>query len=153
MTRSTQWLLGVLATVAVLIGVAVVVSMTAGGETDFARDTPEGAVQAYLRAIADRDAEAAWALFSPELQDRCSISTVRDSLRYGPLEFRAALGEVVTRGTATDVLVEVTERYGGGVFGGGESTFEHVFPVSRADGAWRLLEAPWPLWCPTERIR
>lgn len=153
MTRSTQWLLGVLAAVAVLIGVAVVVSVTAGGETDFASDTPEGTVQAYLRAIADQDAEAAWAHFSPELQDRCSVSTVRDALRFGPRDFRAHLGEVVTRNGTTDVFVEVTERYGDGVFGGGESTFEHVFPLSAIEGGWRLVEASWPVWCPAEPVR
>lgn len=153
MTRSTQWLLGVLAGVAVLIGVAIAVSVTAGGETDFASDTPEGTVQAYLRAISDQDAEAAWAIFSPDLQDRCSVSTIRDALRYGPREFRAHLGEVVAHDETTDVFVEVTERYGGGVFGGGESTFEHVFPLTEVEGGWRLVEAPWPLWCPTEPVR
>lgn len=153
MTRSTQWLLGVLVAVGVLIGVAVVVSVAAGGETDFASDTPEGTVQAYLRAISDRDAEAAWAIFSDELQDRCSVSTVRDALRYGPRDFRAHLGDVVPRDGTTDVFVEVTERYGDSVFGGGESTFEHVFPLTQVEGGWRLVEASWPVWCPAEPIR
>lgn len=153
MTRSTQWLFGVLGAVAVLIVVAFAVSVTAGGETDFPSDTPEGTVQTYLRAIADRDAEAAWAIFSDELQNRCSISNVRDALRYRPSDFRAHLGDVSPRDGTTDVFVEVTERYGDGVFGGGESTFEQIFSLTEVEDGWRLVEAPWPLWCPTEPIR
>jgi len=150
-TRSTQWLLGVLAAVVGLIALAVIVSVTAGGESDLDPATPEGAVQAYLRTVTERDAEGAWALFAPDLQARCSLSSVRDALRYGPRDFRAQLGDVEPHAETTDVFVEVTERYGG-VFGG-ESTFEQVFPMTQLDGEWRLVDAPWPLWCPAEPIR
>ena len=135
-----------------LIVLALVVALTAGGETDLDADTPGGTVQTYLRAVAESDADAAWALFGSELQDRCSLASVRDALRYGPRDFRAQLGEVIERAETTDVSVSITERYGGGLFGN-ESTFEQVFPLTQEDGAWRLTEAPWPLWCPAEPIR
>ena len=151
MTRSTQWLLGVLAALVALIAIAIVVSVTAGGESDLDPTTPEGAVQAYLHNISERDAEGAWALFAPDLQDRCSLSSVRDALRYGPRDFRAQLGDVEPRTETTDVFVTITERYGG-VFGG-ESAYEQVFPMAQVDSEWRLAEAPWPLWCPPEPIR
>ncbi len=151
MTRSTQWLVGVLGAVAALIAIAVVVSVTAGGESDLDPTTPEGAVQAYLHDVSERDAEGAWALFAPDLQDRCSLSSVREALRYGPRDFRAQLGDVEPRAETTDVIVAITERYGG-VFGG-ESSFEQVFPMTQVDGEWRLADAPWPLWCPTEAMR
>src|SRR5690606_11770919 len=96
-TRSTRWLLGVLVAVAGLIALAVVVAATTSGEADLDPATPEGAVQAYLRAVSDRDAEAARALFTTELQDRCPASDVREALRYGPRDFRAHLGDVVER--------------------------------------------------------
>ena len=152
MARSTRWLLGVMAGVLGLIVLALVVALTAGGETDLDADTPGGTVQTYLRAVAESDADAAWALFGSELQDRCSLASVRDALRYGPRDFRAQLGEVIERAETTDVSVSITERYGGGLFGN-ESTFEQVFPLTQEDGAWRLTEAPWPLWCPAEPIR
>ncbi len=152
MARSTRWLLGVLGAVLGLIVLAVVVALTAGGEADLDPDTPGGAVQAYLHAVSESNAEGARALFAHDLQDRCSLSSVRDALRYGPRDFRAQLGEVVTRTEATDVSVAITERYGGGLFGN-ESTFEQVFPLTEEDGAWRLAEAPWPLWCPAKPIR
>ena len=59
---------------------------------------------------------------------------------------------MIERAETTDVSVSITERYGGGLFGN-ESTFEQVFPLTQEDGAWRLTEAPWPLWCPAEPIR
>lgn len=152
MAQSTRWLLGVMAGVLALIVLAVVVALSAGNETDLDPDTPGGTVQTYLRAVSEGDAEGAWTLFASDLQDRCSLSSVRDALRYGPRDFRAQLGEVVTRTATTDVTVTITERYGGGLFGN-ESTFEQVFPLAQEDGAWRLAEAPWPLWCPPEPIR
>lgn len=152
MARSTRWLLGVMAGVLGLVVLAVAVALTAGGEADLDPATPGGAVQTYLRAVSERDAEGAWTLFASDLQDRCPLSSVRDALRYGPRDFRAQLGEVVPRTETTDVIVSITERYGGGLFGN-ESTFEQVFPLTQEDGAWRLAEAPWPLWCPPEPIR
>ena len=152
MARSTRWLLGVMAGVLGLIALAVVVALTAGGEAELDPDTPGGTVQTYLRAVSESDADGAWALFASDLQDRCSLSSVRDALRYGPRDFRAQLGDVVTRTQTTDVTVSITERYGGGLFGN-ESTFEQVFPLIQEDGAWRLAEAPWPLWCPAEPVR
>lgn len=152
MAQSTRWLLGILAAVLGLIVLAVVVSLTAGRETDLDPATPGGAVQIYLHAVSEGDAEGAWDLFASDLQDRCSLSSVRDALRYGPRDFRAQLGEVVTRTQTTDVTVSITERYSGGLFGN-ESTFEQVFPLTREEGAWRLVEAPWPLWCPAKPVR
>ncbi|MGE3961018.1 MAG: hypothetical protein AB7F65_04985 [Dehalococcoidia bacterium] len=151
MARSTSWLIGVVAVVAALAVVAVVVA-TMSGETELEDGTPEAAVQAYLRAVADRDSEAAYAWFSSELRERCSVANVRDALQYGPPDFRAALGDVITRDGTTDVFVDVTQRYEGDLLGS-ESSFSQVFSLTQEDGAWRFVDDPWPVWCPVEPLR
>lgn len=152
MTGSTRWLIAVVAGVGVLTAVAIVLGMTAD-EADLDPGTPEATVQAYLQAVTDRDAEAAVALFSDELTDRCGINIVRDSFQYGPRNFRATLGDVETREATTDVFVEITERYGDDPLFGGESTFSEMYSLEQQDGEWRIVHATWPVWCPTEPVR
>ena len=151
MTRSTRWLLAVIAVVAVLAVVAVAIALTTG-EDELDPGTPEGAVQAYLRAVADRDAEAAYAWFSSDLQDRCRISNVRDALQYGPEDFRAQLNKVVPRDGTVDVFVEITQRYQGDLLGN-SSSFSQVFSLTEEDGAWRFVDASWPVYCPPEPVK
>ncbi len=151
MTRSTRWLLAVIAVVAALTVVAVLIATTTG-EDELDPDTPEGAVQEYLRAIADRDAEAAHAWFSSELQQRCAVSHVRDALQYGPGDFRAQLSEVIQRDGTVDVFVDISQRYEGDLLGN-DSTFSQVFSLTEEDGAWRFVDDPWPVYCPAEPLK
>src|SRR5690606_71455 len=120
----------------------------AGREVDLDASTPEGTVQAYLRAVADGDATTAYAFYAPDLQQECDISYLRDSLRYGADDFRASLGEVTERGDTVEVTLAITQIYGSGPFGRSESTFDQVFILQDTAEGWRLVEAPWPSWCP-----
>ncbi|MCK9486845.1 MAG: hypothetical protein M0R73_09140 [Dehalococcoidia bacterium] len=151
MATSTRWLLAVAVAAAALVVVSVAVALVVDREADLDLDTPEGAVQAYLRTVADRDAAGALEFYSEDLAARCEARDIRDSLRYGPDDFRASLEAVTPRsGTPplTEVTVSLTQIYRSGPFDRGESTFREVFVLTETPEGWRFTEPPWPSWCP-----
>ncbi len=150
MAPSTRWLAAVAAVTGVLVAVSLVVGLAWDREADLDAGTPEGTVQAYLRAVADRDASAALGFYAPALRDRCELSYVRDSLRWRTNDFRATLAHVNQQGEATEVTITITEVYGSGPLGRNESTFDQVFLLEQVDSEWRFVEPPWPTWCPVE---
>jgi hypothetical protein len=148
MTASTRWLAIVGGVTVALVVVSLVVAQIAGREVELDLATPEGTVQAYLRAVAEGDSTSAYAYYSPALQARCDISYLRDSLRFRSTSFRASLGEVTERGDTVEVRISITEIYGSGPFGRSESRFEQLFILEETEAGWRFAEAPWPSWCP-----
>lgn len=107
-------------------------------------------MQSYLRAVVDRDVDAVLDFYAADLRDRCEESgQVRDSLRYGPDDFSAAIEEVAERESGTEVIVAITQSYGSGPFDRGESTFTQAFILVETPEGWRFTEAPWPTWCPS----
>lgn len=152
MSRSTQLLIAVGASVLVIVVVSVVVAVLAGDEQDFPAGSPERTVQRYLRAIDDRDAQAAVALFSDDLADRCDLDQLRSNLRRGSdTDFRATLLESTERGDTTEVRVRLTEYYGDGPFDRGESRYDQVFVLEQSAEGWRFTEPPWRSFCPVAR--
>ena len=130
-----------------MVAVASAVAVIAGGEDEFPVDSPEGTVQRYLRAVADRDTTTAYSLLTPELEQRCATLPKEVITRRGEADFRAALEGRVERGSTTEVHVRLTERQGGGPFSDNEWTQSLVFMLQRQDGGWRFVEPPWPLSC------
>jgi hypothetical protein len=148
LNSSTRWLVGILSVTAVLVVASVAVALLGDREADLPEGTPQAAVQAYLRAVADGDSTAAMEWYSPELLERCEPSYLRDSLRWGPGRFRATLGEVIARDGAAEVRVTVIQTYGDGPFGRSESRFEQSFFLEEYAEGWRFVEPPWPTYCP-----
>jgi hypothetical protein len=148
MSASNRWLLLVGAGALALVIVSLVVALAIDREAELDPASPEGTVQLYLRAIADRDAQGAYEFYSGELQDRCDIGYLRDSLRHRSSDFRATLVEVTPRGDVTEVVLAVTEIYGSGPLGRSDYTFNQVFVLEEAADGWRFVEPPWPSWCP-----
>ena len=152
MTASNRWLVVVGVAVAVIAVVSTIVAIAVDREVDLDPSTPEGMVQAYLRAVAEGDSGAAYSFYSDDLQARCDRRQVTDSLRYGPGDFSATLRGVTPRADYTEVRIDIIQRYGSDPFGSGESTFEHTFIVAEMAGGWRFDEPPWPSWCPAAPI-
>lgn len=149
MSRSTQLLIAVGASVLVIVVISIAVAVIAGDEQDFPAGSPEGTVQRYLRAIDDRDADAAIALFSADLAARCELEPVRSNPRRGfDVDFRATLLDTTERDDVTEVRVRLTQYYGDGPFDRGESRQEHVFVLQQSAEGWRFTEPPWPSSCP-----
>jgi len=152
MSRSTQLLIAVGASVLVIVVISVVVAMIAGDEQDFPAGSPERAVQRYLRAIEDRDTDAAIALFSDDLTARCDLEPLRTNLRQGyNTDFRATLLDTTDRGDTTEVRVRLTEYYGDDPFNRGESRRDQLFVLEQSAEGWRFTEPPWPSSCPPAR--
>lgn len=145
MASSTRWLLATVATVAV---VAVLAIALAGARqpADLPPGSPEAAVQAYLRAVADRDRAAIRDSLTEELSEDCEREN-GERLPFAGEEpaFEADLLE--TREVDDDtveVRVRITELSGEPPFGGGGYDHTQVFVLERPDGRWGIAEAGWP---------
>lgn len=149
MSASNRWLILIAAVTALLIGASLAVASLVDREVEYDIATPEGTVQVYLRAVADRDATAAFEFYSADLRASCEIAHLRDSLQWRSENFRASLRDVIERDATVEVSVAIVETYGSGPFDRGESTFNQVFVLTAEDGGWRFVEVPWPSWCPT----
>jgi len=151
MSTSTRWLAGVGVVVAIVVVLATVLTALADDEQEFSAGSPEATVQSYLRAVADSDATTAFTYLSPELLDRCGDFPRDVITQRGDYRFRATLVNTVQRDGTVEIEVDITERWGDGPFGGGESTWSQVFVLSQEDGTWLFTEPPWPTYCPNPK--
>jgi len=140
---STRWLLGVGLALLVLSAAAVIVA-TVERDADLDPSTPEGTVQTWLRAIANRDFATARRTFSPELRADCSDTVLRNAV--GPDEFRATLLGTTESGGTVEVHAEVTVVFTDPLFGGGEYSLETYFVLRPSAGGWEFVQPPWPLY-------
>lgn len=133
---------------AIAVGVLVLLAVVAGvlSATRQGPQLPEGSaeatVQAYLRAVAEGDEEAAAALLDP--QGRCTEEDLRMYGGPGPTG-RIVLRDVEVDGDEAEVQVEVV--YGEeGPFGGGEWSEDIRFDLRRDGEAWVITGEPWPMY-------
>ena len=62
---------------------------------------------------------------------------------------RATLDRALVRADTAEVRVRLTESYGNdSPFSSGQSSNNQTFTLKQTDGAWRLTDSPWPLYCP-----
>ncbi len=154
MSASTRWLIGIGAGVALLIIASIVIALTRGGQAPLlAEATPEGVVQRFLLAVQDKDYAKARDYLSPRVQAGCSITFMRDSMRWREDNSRELRVEVLSKDATgdgrTQVRVAVTEVHVSPPFGVDESRHEEVYILREEDGAWRIDEPPWPVgYCP-----
>lgn len=136
---------GVLALV--VLAVVAVLLLGSRDATDLPADSPEGVVQRYLAAFEEGDHDAAWALFSAEVQERVPLDEYRRAADgfgpYGDMGSRRVLFDgAEIDGDEARVRLTIEEFYDSGPFGGGE-TFRSARDIRlvREDGAWRIDEA------------
>ena len=143
------WLIGAAAFLGVLLVVSIVLALTSR-ETEFTPGTPERAVQDLLRAAEDNDIEAAHAMLSEDLREKCALRNFADrSDRFDDEDIRAALRDTTTIDEITFVNVRVTRFHRGGPFGSSESSNNRRYSLQQEDGQWKFTEYPWPYnWCP-----
>jgi hypothetical protein len=125
----------------VVLATAVVTVSAKSSTADYDPGTPEGTVQAYLRAVTSGDyAEAATFL------DPAGDCDVEDLDRAGGSDSaRVYLVRTGVEGDTATVTVDVT-RPSGGPLDTAEYTETHLFRLTRSDGDWRLSGTPWPLY-------
>jgi len=128
----------------VLAAAAAVLLLGTREATDFDIDTPEGVVQRHLAAYEDGDYDAAWALFSSDVQSTMPLEEYRRAARdfgsYSDLGSRRILFDATEiDGDRARVRLTVEEYYEGGPFGGGD-TFRSSREITlvREAGDWRI---------------
>ena len=153
MSTSARWLIGIALAVAAIVVASVVLAVSLDdSETTFEPGTPEATVQAYFRAIRDRDIESAFALLSTDLRERCSAEELRRTSLNEP-NFSVRIRESRERDEVAEIDVRIAIGGGGGPFGSGYDE-DRVIVLRREDGEWRIAEPPWPLWyCPELPVR
>jgi hypothetical protein len=103
-------------------------------------DTPEGTVQAFLQAIADKDFDAARGYLSAGLQEEC---TVTDIASAGPYEsFTATLGRVDDLDEGA--LVYVSLRLGIDSSLDTYTIDPGPYRLQQESGEWGIAEVAWP---------
>ena len=131
MLASNRWLIVLGAAVTAIVVASVAVAVLLGDEEQtFPEGTPEAAVQTYLRAVRDRDAEAASASFTEELRDRCAAEQLRQSYRYGP-RFGARIRDSHERVDLVEVDVRISEPATAGPFSGDGYHHDHILVLTR----------------------
>lgn len=132
-----------------LVVVAIAVAALAGAlrePANVAPDSPEGVVQAYLRAVLSRDHAAAVGYLTEEAARRCPASAFRTS--WVPEDVTADLEEVSVNGGEARVRVHLQTPVAPLPLDSQSST--ELFLLVREDDAWRLTGEPWPLTACTE---
>jgi hypothetical protein len=132
-----------------LVLVSVVVVLLAGGRQrqEFAAGTPEAALQAYLDAWEEGDAEATWAFFSAEVQEEYTLEdyerAVSDYNLYQYPEGGPSRGVYIEgvdgSGERATVQLTVEEHYGDGLNTNSYRSPRAVRMV-REGGAWKLAD-------------
>jgi len=146
---SPRALAAIVAGIIGILGLTVVIVVLAGqrAPVQFAPDSPEGAMQAYLRAWDAEDASATYASFSGAVQKRMDFAAYRtmvdDYRRYSDAD---GIGRSVfvtgSRGSGDRVTVTVVveEIVGQGL---DLQTYRYGRTVAlvREDGSWKVDEA------------
>jgi hypothetical protein len=139
-TRPDRVLLIVVVVAAAVAAVAGVLAATRP-VTEYDRGTPEGAVQAYVRAVIDGDHDEAARFLADG-----SPCTVTDLDRaYLPDGVRVVLRQARITGDSARVEVDVVVS-SAEPFGGSEYTEEHTFRLTGAGAGWLVTGEPWPMY-------
>lgn len=120
------------------VGALTVVALTREPVT-LDPDTPEGTVQTYLQALADKDFDTAIAMTNSFIQSSCSATDIENNWYYD--SFTATLGEV--RDVGSTIVVEVAINQGNAGFDSGY--FEQI-EVTDEEGTWAISGDPWPFF-------
>lgn len=136
------WLIGVTVFVIALAVAGIVVALVTRSGDLLPADSPEGAVQRYLRALQGQDYEVAYGYLSSASKNGCSLEDflrqasyreVRDS--HMTLEDTRRLdGTAIISARVTVFDLEVP-------FGSSEYSYERTFQLKLENGAWRVT---WP---------
>lgn len=129
--------------VALLVLLAVVAGVVSATRSDpvLPEGSPEAAVQDYVSAVYEEDAEAAAEWLDPD--GRCTVEDLEDARTdAGP---RIVLREVDVDGDEATVDVDRV-RGENGPFGGGEWTEDLTFELERRGDRWVIVGEPWPMY-------
>jgi hypothetical protein len=156
-TSSGRWLAGMAIGVAALAITAVIVTLAAssGDPTSLPAGSPEARVQDFVLAIDDGEIDLAYGMLAPVISDNCSALDFRRFVDTGrSSDLRVELDNVDLIGDDAIVNVKVTSFSGSPPFDFSENQYNARFSLSKIDGAWVVMEAPWPFsGCPPPPLK
>ena len=132
---------------AVFVGAVVLLAVLAGvlvanrAAPNLNKDTPEGVVQQYLKAVVAGDYPVAAGLLSPS--SGCTLSDV--AAAYAPESARIVLDHTAVTGDQGVVTVKVTEGSGNGPFESSGYSHTERITVQREGTVWKITGSPWLL--------
>ncbi len=132
-----NWTLPIVALV--IIAILSVIALTRK-PLELDPDTPEGTVQAYLQAIADKDYDDAYSYLSTDIQRDCSPTDIANNVYYDT--FNAVLGDINEFGDS--VTVEASIQFGATPLDPGIDGYYERFSLMEEDGEWVITLDPWP---------
>jgi hypothetical protein len=138
--RPDRTLVVILSIIAAVVVLALVVVFTRGTPAPLDPATPEGAVQAYTRAVIAGDRDASMALLVSSLRNDC------EQVEAGQTrDLRLTLISTRVTGNRAVVRVSIATGYGTGPFGSSSYETDDSFVLLQEDGDWRIDTAPWQL--------
>lgn len=147
-----RWLAVAALAVAAIVAGSLALGTLGKQEREFAADTPEGAVQRYLRAVEEEDATTIRSLMAPGVTERCELSDIRNALRYPDnRDLRVTLRSSKVTGDRAEVRVGVSE-VSGGPFDGGSYDHDETYDLVRSGSGWLFSEPGWPIYCPSKFV-
>lgn len=130
--------MGALVLVAVIAGIALAI----GGPATYDAGTPEAALQDYLQASLDGDADAIADSLGPIGAELCRDELDRLSSRSSGLRF--GLDDMRVDGDRARATVSQRYGSGGDPFDGPSRANDQTFELQRSDGTWYVVVASWP---------
>jgi hypothetical protein len=134
-----------IAAVIVLAALAVVVILAFGGTVrEYPAGTPEGTVQAYVRALDSGDVAGGYDQLSARLTATMTESAFADRVAMYGYGYGDTMGRVVridrtdVRDDRATVFVTVETYYGGGGLTPSRSTVHSSLQLVRDNGSWKL---------------
>jgi hypothetical protein len=149
MLRQDRFLLAILVGLAVLAVVAVVAVVAGHPEADYLDEaTPAAIVHNYVLALQNGDADRAYSYLAdlPTTPTRLEFGSSYVITEAATSRTSLEIGQTVIDGDQAIVDLTVTTSYGGIFFLDPSYSTGSPARLAREDGAWRLVEMPYPWW-------
>lgn len=131
---------------AVMLGLLVALALADSNVRDYEPGTPEAAAQLYVKALFDEDRAAAYALLTPEVQDRCEQNDLdlwwvrdADSASFDEVRVSDGHAEIELRLVGNDIDPGLFP------FDNYDYSRETELVLDQIDGEWLVSDATWPL--------
>ena len=148
--KNDRFLIGIIAGIVLLVVVAVIVVLVRDQAGEYvAADRPEGVAHNYFLAIQRLDYDRAYSYLSDELKSKPDLDDFITNIdNFGDRsEASLKIGQSTITNDRARVEVSVTTYRRGGLFDSGSYTnWTTAHFRLTSDGAWQLLEFPYPYW-------
>ena len=148
MKSADKFLIGIVAGIALLVVIALVITLGKPEATYQPEDTPEGVALNYLLALQKEAYEKAYGYLSPELKGypasvEVFVEDIQDHSWAFRLNYKTTISfiSVKTIGNQATVTVKETRFRDGGLFESSQYVQNFDMELERVGGAWKIVDA------------